>query len=110
MDRILWKEWKLPQQPCKWRIGAGATIVFAVALVTSACSPDTSEADLQRCIANAPSKAGSANLTGEEAHDAVGSEAADCMKALGYRHDLASAKCVDDVDFNSFCYIRRRRD
>ena len=95
----------LPDKTCGWRLCAGVLIVFAAAL--SACSPDDSEADLQRCIAKAPSRTGSATLSGEEAHDAVGAEAADCMKALGYRHDLASPKCVDDVDFNRFCYIRR---
>ena len=96
----------MPQKVVTWRVRAGAMIVFAAAL--SACSPGDSEADLQRCIAKAPSKAGSATLSGEEAHDAVGAEAADCMKALGYRHDQASPKCVDDVDFNRFCYVRRR--
>ena len=90
-----------------WRLWAGATIVFAGALTLSACSPDNNEADLQRCIAQAPSRSGSATLSGEEAHDAVGAEAAECMKALGYRHDQASPKCVDDVDFNRFCYVRR---
>jgi hypothetical protein len=86
-------------------------IVFlGVALAVSACTPDNRVADLQRCIGAAASKAGSATLTGEEAHDAVGAGAADCMKLLGYRHDMAGPKCVDDVDFNSFCYVRRRRD
>jgi hypothetical protein len=77
-------------------------------LLLAACSPDHSEADLQRCIAQAPSKTGPTSLKGEEAHDAIGAEAADCMKTLGYRHDMASPKCVDDVDFNRFCYVRRR--
>ena len=90
-----------------WRMCAGDMIVFAAVLALSACSPDNSEANLQRCIAKAPSKAGSATLSGEEAHDAVGAEAAECMKALGYRHDQASPKCVDDVDFKRFCYVRR---
>ena len=83
-------------------------MLLGAAVALCACSPDTTEADLQHCIAAAPSKAGSATLSGEEAHDAVGAEAADCMKALGYRHDMAGAKCVDDVDFNRFCYVRRR--
>ena len=86
----------------------GAIAALGIALAMSACSPDNREADLQRCIAKAPSKAGSATLSAEEVHDAVGAEAADCMAALGYRHDEAGAKCVDDVDFNSFCYVRRR--
>ena len=88
---------------------AALGVVLGVVLTVSACSPDSREADLRHCVGAAPSKSGSTSLTGEEAHDAVGAEAADCMKLLGYRHDLAGPKCVDDVDFNSFCYIRRRR-
>jgi len=34
-----------------------------------------------------------------------------CMEKLGYRHDqgsMANAHCVDDVDYNPYCYARGR--
>lgn len=61
------------------------------------------------CIAKAQSGTGSgSSQTAEEIHDEIGGQVADCMKAAGYRHDMSDAQCLDDVDFNSNCYIRRR--
>lgn len=44
----------------------------------------------------------------EEVHDVIGSMVGDCMKGLGYRHEMTDEKCVDDVDFNASCYVHRR--
>jgi hypothetical protein len=30
------------------------------------------------------------------------------MKQAGYRHDMSGEKCIDDVDYNLACYVRRR--
>jgi hypothetical protein len=64
---------------------------------------------LARCLAQGtdgnPTTAGS---TPEEVHDAIGEDVAACMKQAGYRHDLADAQCIDDVDFNVHCYTKRR--
>ena len=75
------------------------------ACALASCSPDRTGADLKQCIARSvpePQKPQS-----EEEHDAAGAEVVGCMKALGYRHDLAGPACIDDVDFSKACYIRR---
>jgi hypothetical protein len=78
-----------------------------VSLLFAGCSPDTRDADLKQCIAK-PSTSVEITETAEEKHDVKGGEVADCMDALGYRHDdLADAKCIDDIDFNPSCYVRR---
>lgn len=78
-------------------------------LALAACSPDAREATLKKCVATAeqetPQQSGQSV---EERHDAVGEGVADCMKDAGYRHDMASAECLDDVDFNKACYVPRR--
>ena len=75
----------------------------------AACSPDGRDAALKKCVATAeqqtPRQSGQA---ADEWHDAVGEVVADCMKDAGYRHDMAGAECIDDVDFNKACYVPRR--
>jgi hypothetical protein len=86
---------------------AGFLGLAFVSVLFTGCGPDTRDADLKQCIAK-PSTTLEINETAEEKHDAKGGEVADCMSALGYRHDdLADAKCIDDIDFNSSCYVRR---
>ena len=81
-----------------------------VALILSACAPDHRQPDIKKCIARATSEAlPRQNGQGpEEVHDAMGALVADCMKDLGYRHDMSGEKCVDDVDFDPSCYVPRR--
>lgn len=67
-------------------------------------------------MAEAQSKAAHGELpyllasdSAEVRHDKIGSEIADCMAKIGYRHDEATMtdeRCVDDVDFNAYCYRR----
>ena len=47
----------------------------------------------------------------EERHDEIGVEIAECMASKGYRHDnaaMADERCIDDVDYNAFCYRTQR--
>lgn len=86
---------------------SSAIALIGLTGLLAACSPDTREADIHKCIAQSP-QTGGPGMTSEEEHDAIGAEVADCMKGLGYRHDLADEKCIDDVDFNRYCYVKRR--
>jgi len=84
-------------------------VASVLVLFCAACSPDEKDATLKQCVEtstreNPPQQGQSA----EEVHDAIGSDVADCMKAAGYRHDEADGKCIDDVDFNRYCYVHRR--
>jgi hypothetical protein len=88
-----------------FRIG----VTFSLVIWGSSCSPDRKQADMDRCISMA--KVETTSDTGEskeEAHDAIGAVVVDCMKQAGYRHDLADGRCIDDVDFNFYCYVHRR--
>ncbi len=78
-------------------------------LSLAACSPDHRQADIGKCVAKGQSEApSSTGLSREEQHDAVGAIVAECMKDLGYRHEMTDARCVDDVDFGPYCYSPRR--
>ena len=80
-----------------------------LALSLAACSPDHRLADVGKCVAKAQAEApNSAGLSREELHDAAGAIVAECMKDLGYRHEMTDARCVDDVDFGAYCYVARR--
>lgn len=88
---------------------------FAVTVQLSACSRDSRETDVKECIANSQKLAPQGQFappgeSEEERHDRIGDEVAACMEKLGYRHDqssMAEGRCVDDVDYNSYCYARR---
>lgn len=84
-------------------------LVAAIATLVAGCSPDNRAADIRQCIAKAQQDTSpSPGASAEEAHDQVGSVVADCMNSAGYRHDMSSGQCLDDVDFNPACYVRRR--
>ena len=80
----------------------------------SACSRDNRAADVKQCNANAQrevpeAQSASANESAEQRHDRLGGQIAVCMDNLGYRHDnsaMTDERCVDDVDFNPYCYRR----
>lgn len=88
---------------------------LAVAVQLSACSPDRREADVKECVASSQSLALQGQYvpqgeSEEERHDRIGGEVAACMEKLGYRHDqvsMADQRCVDDVDYNPYCYAHR---
>ena len=88
---------------------------FAVIVQLSACSRDSRETDAKECIANSKNLASQGQFvplgeSEEEHHDRIGREVAACMEKLGYRHDqnsMADERCVDDVDYNPYCYARR---
>lgn len=83
--------------------------ICGFAVLISGCSPDRTAADIGKCISKAQEEApNSDGLTREEVRDAIGSMVGDCMKDLGYRHEMTAEKCIDDVDFNATCYVRRR--
>ena len=82
----------------------------------SACSRDNRQADTKLCIANAEQMASQAQLnlppdaSAEDRHDRIGAEVAVCMDGHGYRHDdgaMTDERCVNDVDYNAFCYAPR---
>jgi len=88
----------------------------AVLGLLSACSKDNRQADTKLCIANSEQMAaqGQLNLppdaSAEDRHDRIGAEVAACMEGRGYRHDdgaMTDQRCVNDVDYNAFCYARR---
>ncbi len=84
-------------------------LIAAFAILAAACSPADPSADIRRCIAEAQRNTSpTPGADAEEAHDQLGSLVADCMRDAGYRHDMSSAQCLDDVDFNPACYVRRR--
>jgi hypothetical protein len=99
---------------------AMASIAQLLALVVlssflAACSQDNRTADIKQCIAKGevsqkqwdPFQTAD---TAEERHDHIGGIVAACMNDAGYGHanrDQADARCIDDVDFNPYCYRRR---
>ena len=94
---------------------AQATLVLLSPFLTG-CSQDTRVADVKQCIAKAQDEAAHGQLpyllaadSAEVRHDKIGSEIAECMATAGYHHDSAAMvdeRCVDDVDFNPYCYKR----
>jgi hypothetical protein len=92
-----------------------ALLVAYLAWLMSACSRDNREADVKQCSATAQRQvsqapSASASESAEARHDRLGGEIATCMEKLGYRHDnsaMTDQRCVDDVDFNPYCYRHR---
>jgi hypothetical protein len=93
-----------------------ALLVFAPILI--GCSRDTRTTDIKECTAQTqlempkdPSASRAlANQSDEQRHDAIGNIIAACMDLRGYRHDngaMADQRCVEDVDYNPYCYQRR---
>lgn len=82
----------------------------------TACSRDTRTSDIKQCVAEVQQSASERKLSSlldtdsaEERHDKIGSGVSDCMEKLGYRHtdgDMADERCIEDVDFNPYCYRR----
>ena len=108
--------------------GCGANVrklralFWALALVAmgpciTGCSRDRRSEDVKLCTADAQMKVPTSQLlylrsaaSEEERHDSIGSDIAECMGSKGYRHDsaaMADGRCVDDVDYNPYCYRRR---
>ncbi len=84
-------------------------LILGLAAASAACSPDHRRPDLAACVQQAQKDAPqTAGQSAEEAHDAQGDEIRDCMKAAGYRQDMAGEKCLDDTDFTAECYVKRR--
>ena len=90
--------------------------VLALSHCLASCTSDNRVADIKKCIAQVEYKASHGELpyllatdSAEAHHDKIGSEIVDCMAKAGYRHDetaMANEHCVDDVDFNAYCYLR----
>jgi len=86
-----------------------AILVATAVTFVIGCSPDNRQADVKACIASSQKDSlRSSGQSDEEFHDQVGELVADCMKQAGYRHDMSSEQCIDDVDYNPACYVRRR--
>ena len=88
---------------------------FAVVGLLAACGKDTRQADANGCIADARQRTSQLNLppnaSAEEKHDKIGTEVAACMEEHGYRHDngsMTDERCVEDVDYNPYCYVKKR--
>lgn len=82
----------------------GRSLSFVAIFPLVACGADTRAADLHDCRITV--RMPNDHLT-EEQRDEFGEEVADCMKAIGYRHDTADSRCLDDVDLNPYCYVCR---
>ena len=90
-------------------------LVVSTSLLAS-CSRDDRAEDIKLCMADVENKVPNSELlylrsaaSVEERHDNVGVGIAECMASKGYRHDsgaMADERCVDDVDYNSYCYRR----
>lgn len=98
-----------------------AASVLAVALIASfsaSCSRDARETDIKHCIAEVQREASTGAMSdlqstdsSEERHDKLGAYVATCMDKAGYGHanyEMSDARCVDDVDFNPYCYRRAK--
>jgi hypothetical protein len=94
-----------------------APLIAALAVCVLSCSKDTRQADTKNCVASAYKLASEGQLdipagaSAEDRHDRIGAEVAACMDRQGYRHDnrsMTDERCVDDVDYDPYCYERRR--
>ena len=92
-----------------------AALFLVLVASLAACSRDRREPDIKACIAEAqhpqPDYSIPANESAEEKHDRIGGLTAACMQQRGYRHDdrsMTDQHCVDDVDYNPYCYIKAR--
>jgi hypothetical protein len=92
-------------------------LVFAFFLI--GCSPDTRTTDIKECtvqtqqeMSKDPSASRAlANQSAEQRHDAIGNIISACMEQRGYKHDdgaMTDQRCVDDVDYNPYCYLKGR--
>lgn len=90
-----------------------ATLICLLA----ACSRDSRATDIKQCIAKVGRDASQGRLSyalgtaenAEDRHDKMGAVVVSCMEEEGYQHDagaMADARCVDDLDFNPYCYRR----
>ena len=87
---------------------ARAVLLATVVTFVIGCSPDNRQADVKACVASSQKDTSrTAGQSDEDFHDQVGELVVDCMKEAGYRHDMSSEQCIDDVDYNSACYVRR---
>ncbi|MFO0886592.1 MAG: hypothetical protein U0894_20830 [Pirellulales bacterium] len=90
----------------------------SIAVSFSSCSPDNRQGDLKQCIAGVDQDTSAHSIPdispsdrGEVLHDKLGAAIAGCMSEKGYghtNHDMTDERCVDDVDFNAFCYQRSK--
>ena len=91
-------------------------LVAFIALI-AACSRDSRASDIQRCVDEVQRKTTQGQLSyllsdtdsSEVRHDKIGGVVSDCMEKLGYGHtnrEMSDKRCVDDVDFNPYCYGR----
>jgi len=85
--------------------------------VMDACSRDSRAADINRCVVEVQRETTQGDLnylwnttdSAEVRHDKIGGAVSDCMAKAGYGHsnrEMSDAKCLDDVDFNPYCYRR----
>lgn len=87
---------------------------LCLAGLLSACSRDSREADFKKCSGitlRSQTQASNPGDTEEQRHDRLGGQIAACMESLGYLHDngaMTDERCVDDVDFNPYCYRRAK--
>jgi hypothetical protein len=100
------------------RLKALALVQVPIALcpLITGCAPDSRSEDIKICTEEAQKKVPTSQLlylrsvvSEEERHDSMGSDIAECMGRKGYRHDeaaMADGRCVDDVDYNPYCYRR----
>jgi hypothetical protein len=102
----------------KLRLTPGILVTTLLALFSASCSRDSRQADIKQCIAKVQQDASRGGLSdldpsddSETRHDKLGAVVAECMNEAGYRHqtfDMSDERCVDDVDFNPYCYRRSR--
>jgi hypothetical protein len=88
-------------------------LAFALSVSTS-CSQDNRQAVIKECIADVQRDASTGSIidllpsdNGEIRHDKMGAAVVACMSKAGYSHanfDMTDQRCVDDVDFNPYCY------
>lgn len=83
-----------------------SVVLISIFFLLASCSPDHRDEDVRTCIAMYP-PSGQSQGRSEEMHDTIGDQVAECMKSKGYRRDMADARCIDDVDFNKYCYAHR---
>jgi hypothetical protein len=87
---------------------------FAAIGLVSGCTRDNREADVKQCTATSLREASQTQTADaaesvDERHDRLGGQIAACMENLGYHHDdgsMTDERCVNDVDFNPYCYRR----
>lgn len=104
----------MPQEMRHVGTGARVLALTLIAFLAASCSRDNRQADIKQCIADVQKDAAAGNVpdldpadAGEVRHDKLGSAVAACMSKDGYGHanfDMSDQRCVDDVDFNPYCY------